>query len=241
MRYEFKWSMLLDQPYHEWIVDAVLTTLHLALVSWIIALAVGIFIGIARISSSRWLRFLGGAYVELFRNVPLLLQLFLWLYVFPEIMPGEWRQWWYRLDQVPYLTAVIGLSLFTASRIAEQIRSAMLAIPRGQFNAALSTGLSTTQMYRYVIMPYALRIIIPAITSEFLTIFKNTALALTIGVAEITSVARKIEAWSFKGIEAYSVASLTYIVTTLAVILFMNWVEKRAHIPGLIKRDRDGG
>ncbi|MEO5567633.1 MAG: ABC transporter permease subunit, partial [Gemmatimonadaceae bacterium] len=118
MRYEFKWSMLLDQPYHEWIVDAVLTTLHLALVSWIIALAVGIFIGIARISSSRLLRFLGGTYVELFRNVPLLLQLFLWLYVFPEIMPGEWRQWWYRLDQVPYLTAVIGLSLFTASRVA---------------------------------------------------------------------------------------------------------------------------
>ena len=238
MRYEFKWSMLLEQPYHEWIVDAVLTTLHLALISWVIALTIGIFVGIARIANSRLLRFLGGAYVEIFRNVPLLLQLFLWLYVAPEILPEEWRRWWYRLDHVPYLTAVVGLSLFTASRIAEQIRSALLAIPRGQFNAALSTGLSTTQMYRYVVVPYALRIIIPAITSEFLTIFKNTALALTIGVAEITSVARKIEAWSFKGIEAYSVASLTYVVTTLAIILLMNWVEKRAHIPGLIKRHR---
>jgi len=159
MRYEFKWSMLLDQPYHEWIVDAILTTLHLALVSWIIALAVGIVIGIARISSSRWLRFLGGAYVELFRNIPLLLQLFLWLYVFPEIMPGEWRQWWYRLDQVPYLTAVIGLSLFTAGvevRItggsgATKLRTAQL-IGRTHLSAA-ERGTVTARLPEPILRP----------------------------------------------------------------------------------------
>lgn len=240
MRYDFKWSMLLDQPYATWILDAVLTTLHLALVSWFIALTVGTLVGVARVSSWRLLRILGGAYVEIFRNVPLLLQLFMWLYVFPELLPKQTSLWWNRLDDAPYYTAVIGLSLYTAARVAEQIRSGMLAIPRGQFNAALSTGLTTTQMYRYVIVPYAMRIVIPALTSELVTIFKNTALTLTIGVAEITSVARKIEAWSFKGIEAYTVASATYIATTIAVVLFMGWLEKRAHIPGLIKRDGTG-
>lgn len=239
MNYEFKWSLLVSQPYYAWIVDAIQTTLHLAIISWFIALAVGIVIGVARISNFAVLRFVGGTYVELFRNVPLLLQLFLWQYVFPEVLPDGWRQWWYRLDEAPYLTAVIGLSLFTAARVAEQIRSAILAIPRGQFTAALSTGLSPLQMYRYVIVPYALRIIIPAITSEFLTVFKNTALALTIGVVEVTSVARKIEAWSFRGLEAYTVASLTYVCTTIAVVVLMTWIEKRAYIPGLIKRSKE--
>jgi glutamate/aspartate transport system permease protein len=77
---------------------------------------------------------------------------------------------------------------------------------------------------------------IPAITSEFLTIFKNTALALTIGVIEISATARKIEAWSFKGIEAYTVASATYMLTTLGAILFMTMLERRLAIPGLIRR-----
>lgn len=238
MRYEFRWGMLLEQPYFTWIVDAVATTLHLALLSWFLAIAIGVAVGVMRNTPSRILRFAGALYVEIFRNVPLLLQLFLWLYVFPELLPKHWQLYWNRLDDAPYWTAVIGLSLFTAARIAEQIRSAILAIPPGQFKAALSTGLTPFQMYRYVIVPYAVRIIIPAITSEFLTIFKNTALALTIGVAEISSVARKIEAWSFKGIEAYTVASATYVCTTIAVVVLMGWVEKRAYIPGLIKREK---
>ncbi|TCR63076.1 amino acid ABC transporter permease [Bosea sp. BK604] len=239
MQYEFDWGMLLRSPYFGWIVEGVLTTFHLALLSWVLALTLGIVIGIFRVTNSRALRVIGTAYVELFRNIPLIVQLFLWLYVAPQLLPTETRLWWNRLDYVPYWTAVIGISFYTASRVAEQIRSAILAIPPGQFKAALSTGLTTTQTYRFVIVPYALRIILPALTSEFLTIFKNTALALTIGVVEITATTRKIEAWSFRGIEAYTVASLTYAATTILVVVFMSWLERRYYIPGLIRRERE--
>lgn len=237
MRYEFNWGMLTQPPYSEWIIDGVWTTFHLALICWVLALTLGILIGVCRVSNSRILRFFGTAYVEVFRNIPLLVQLFIWLFVIPQLLPEEFSSWWNRLDAVPYWTAVVGISFYTSSRVAEQIRSAIMAIPQGHFKAALSTGLTPFQMYRYVIMPYALRIIIPAITSEFLTTFKNTSLALTIGVMEITATTRKIEAWSFRGIEAYAVASITYVLTTLLVIALMTWLEKKYHIPGLIKRD----
>ena len=240
MRYEFNWAMLLQQPYSEWIVDGVLTTIHLALLGWVLALALGIPVGICRIANSYLLRLSSGVYVEVFRSIPPLVQLFLWFYVFPLVLPEDSRDWWNTLDSAPYLTALIGISLFTSARIAEQVRSAISAIPRGQFNAALSTGLTPLQVYRHVIAPYAIRIMLPALSSEFLSIFKNTSLALTIGVLEITGVARKIESWSFKGIEAYSVASLTYVGTTIAVIVFMTWMEKLAHIPGLIDKSKRG-
>ncbi len=236
MNYQFNWAMLITEPYFGWIADGVLTTLHLALIAWCIAFVLGVAVGSCRVSGSAVLRLFGGAYVELFRNIPLLVQLFLWLYVAPQLLPADTRLWWNRLDSVPYWTAVIGISFYTSSRIAEQIRAAMNAIPQGQFRAALSTGLTPVQMYRHVILPYAIRIMLPAITSEFLTVFKNTALALTIGVLEITATTRKIEAWSFKGIEAYTVASLTYLATTVAVIGVMTWLERRLYIPGLIRR-----
>jgi glutamate/aspartate transport system permease protein len=236
MRYEFDWGLLWREPYFGWIVEGVLTTFHLALLVWVLALCLGIVIGVLRVTNSRVLRAIGTTYVEIFRNIPLIVQLFLWLYVVPQMLPREFSFWWNRLDNVPYWTAMIGISFYTSARLAEQIRSALRAIPPGQFKAGLSTGLTQVQVYRYVIVPYALRIIIPALTSEFLTVFKNTALALTIGVIEITATTRRIEAWSFRGIEAYTVASLTYIATTILVILFMSWLERRYQIPGLIKR-----
>ena len=239
MNYAFDWQMLLKEPYAVWIAEGILTTFHLALLSWIMALALGIIIGVMRVTASPFLRGIGTAYVEIFRNIPLIVQLFLWLYVVPQALPASTRMWWNRLDHVPYWTALFGIAFYTAARLAEQIRSALSAIPPGQLEAALSTGLTPFQAYRYVIVPYALRIVIPALTSEFLTVFKNTALALTIGVMEITATSRKIEAWSFRGIEAYAVASMTYIATTIMVVLFMSWLERRYQIPGLIHRNRE--
>jgi glutamate/aspartate transport system permease protein len=236
LSYDFDWWMLLEEPHRGWILDGLATTVHLALVSWVIALSLGILVGAVRMSHSRLLRGLGTLYVEVFRNIPLLVQLFTWFFVFPLLLPREWMLGWNRLPHVPYLTAVIGLSLFTAARVAEQIRSGISSIPKGQFQAALSTGLTTVQTYRYVIIPYAFRVMIPAIASEFLTIFKNSALTLTIGVAEITYAARSIESWSFRGIEAYTVASATYLATTASVVLIMGWLEHRLRIPGLLGR-----
>lgn len=236
LNYEFNWGILLEDPQRGWIIEGLATTVGLSLLAWVFALLIGIVVGTMRMTRSPWLRFMGSAYVELFRNIPLLVQLFIWFFVFPLLLPREWMLAWNRLDHVPFLTALIGLSLFMAARVAEQIRSGISAIPKGQFDAARSTGLTGAQTYRFVIVPYAFRVMIPAIASEFITTFKNSALALTIGVAEITYAARSIESWSFRGIEAFTVASLTYMATTAAVVLFMGWLEQKLKIPGLIAR-----
>jgi glutamate/aspartate transport system permease protein len=234
MNYDFDWSILWEEPHRSRIIEGLQTTLQLSLLAWVLALGLGILIGSIRMSNSRFLRIFGSAYVELFRNIPLLLQLFIWFFVFPLLLPRDWMLSWNRMDNVPFLTALIGLSLFTSARVAEQIRSGISSIPKGQLDAAYSTGLSNVQTYRYIVIPYAFRVMIPAISSEFLTIFKNSALTLTIGVAEITNTSRAIEARSFRGIEAYSVASLTYMATTAAVVIFMSWLEHALRIPGLI-------
>ena len=234
MNYEFDWSLLLQEPNWSWVVEGVSNTVQLSLLAWIMALTLGIVIGAIRMSKFPLLRLIGTTYVEIFRNIPLLIQLFLWFFVFPLLLPEDMMRAWNRLDGVPFLTALIGLSLFTAARIAEQIRSGISSIPKGQFLAAYSTGLTEVQTFRYVIIPYAFRVMIPAIASEFLTIFKNSALTLTIGVAEITGAAKTIEAYTFRGIEAYSAASLTYMITTASVVIFMSWLEHTLRIPGLI-------
>jgi glutamate/aspartate transport system permease protein len=236
LNYEFNWGMLFIDPARGWILDGIAMTVALSLLAWTVALAIGTAIGSMRMTRSRWLRILGGLYVEVFRNVPLLVQLFIWFFVFPLLLPRDWMMAWNGLDHVPFLTALIGLSLYMAARVAEQIRSGIAAIPSGQFAAARSTGLSEFQLYRHVIAPYAFRVMIPAIASEFMTTFKNSALALTIGVAEITYAARSIESWAFRGIEAFTVASATYMATTAFVVVFMGWLERRLRIPGLIAR-----
>lgn len=236
LNYEFKWGILIEEPNLTWILDGIVTTVYLSLLAWFFALTIGLVVGSMRMTRSAVLRFVGATYVEIFRNVPLLVQLFIWFFVFPLLLPRKWMLAWNSLDHVPFMTALIGLSLYMAARVAEQVRSGISAIPRGQFDAARSTGLTGLQMYRYVIVPYAFRVMIPAISSEFMTTFKNSALVLTIGVAEITYAARSIESWSFRGIEAFTVASATYMATTTAVVVFMGWLERRLRIPGLIVR-----
>ncbi len=236
MNYDFDWSILWEETHRNRIIEGLQTTLQLSLLAWVLAFGLGILIGSMRMSNSRFLRIFGSAYVELFRNIPLLLQLFIWFFVFPLLLPRDWMLSWNRMDNVPFLTALIGLALFTSARVAEQMRSGISSIPKGLLDAASSTGLSNVQTYRYIVIPYAFRVMIPAISSEFLTIFKNSALTLTIGVAEITNTSRAIEAWSFRGIEAYSVASLTYMATTASVVIFMSWLEQVLRIPGLIGR-----
>jgi len=236
LNYEFNWGILLEEPNRTWILDGLVTTVYLSLLAWVFALTIGLVVGSMRMTRSPMLRFVGTAYVEIFRNIPLLVQLFIWFFVFPLLLPRKWMLAWNGLDHVPFITALIGLSLYMAARVAEQIRSGISAIPRGQFDAARSTGLTGLQMYRYVIVPYAFRVMIPAIASEFMTTFKNSALVLTLGVAEITYAARSIESWSFRGIEAFTVASVTYMATTAAVVVFMGWLERKLRIPGLIVR-----
>ncbi len=233
--YNWNWPILLKEPYFGWIVSGFGKTILIAVFAWAIAFPLGSAIGIARTADNRALRLAGTVYVDIFRNIPLLVQMFLWYFVVPELLPADWGRWVKREMPYPqFTTAVVCLGLYTASRVAEQLRSGIEAIPRGQRNAGLAMGLKPSQVYRYVLIPVAYRTIIPPLTSDFLGVFKNSSLALTIGVLELTSQARQIEEYTFAAFEAFTVATVLYCLVTGLVILIMRIVEGRTRIAGTL-------
>jgi len=239
LNYTFDWSVLWRHPYGGMFVKGILTTIHLSLLAWIIAVILGIMVGIFRVLPQRSIRFAGSAYVQLFRNTPFLVQLFFWYFAVPLLLSKPAQEWLY--DHVPdysYWAGVTALGTYTASRLAEQFRSGLLAIPRGQYRAAYSTGLTTFQTYRYVIVPYAFRIIIPPFTTEFLSCFKNSSLTMTISVMEITHTAYYIDSFTWHGLETTTAASMTYLCISGFIVLVMSFVEKKLRIPGMIARSQ---
>jgi len=239
LAYEFRWSVLWEQPYGLWMLEGIWTTIRLGLISWVFALILGIIIGTCRVTPWRPLRILATGYTEFFRDIPLLVQLFFWYFAAPRVLPHSVEMYLYRqLPHAEFWITVIALSIYTSSRVAEQIRSGMQSISVDQFHAALSTGLTYYQMYRYVTIPLAVRIMIPPLTTEFLTTFKNTSLAMTVGVLETTFMSQQIEAYTFRGLEATTGACLVYLVITMLVIFGMGMVEKKLAVPGLIARGR---
>lgn len=235
MRYNWDWSVLITDPYLGWIISGFSWTLSVAAVAWVIAFSLGSVIGILRTLENPFLRGIGTAYVEFFRNIPLLVQMFLWYFVVPELLPEEAGMWVKRgMPQPEYWTAVACLGTYTASRVAEQVRAGVNSIGEDQRNAARAMGLRPAQVYRYVLLPVGYRIIIPPLTTEFLTIFKNSSLALTIGVLELTARTRQIEEYTFQGFEAFTAATLLYILVTTIVMAFMRFLEGRIAIPGMI-------
>jgi len=235
MNYNWNWGILITDPYMGWIISGLGWTLAVAICSWIIAFILGSVIGIMRTLDQPVLRTIGATYVEIFRNIPLLVQMFLWYFIFPELLPEEAGLWVKRGVPMPeFWTAVICLGTYTASRVAEQVRAGINAISQGQRQAAKAMGLSPMQVYRYVLLPISYRTIIPPMTSEFLGVFKNSSLALTIGVVELTAQTRQIEEYTFQGFEAFTAATVLYITVTFIVMFIMLKVEKKTIIPGVI-------
>ena len=249
------WSVFLQEApsgglkYIHWLASGTAWTLLVSICAWVIAFTVGSVVGVARTIPPRIPRALATAYVELFRNVPLLVQMFLWYFVFPEVVPKEWGDW--LKTQLPYVVelpfaaqfsvlelaaAILCLGLYTASRVAEQVRAGIQSMPRGQTEAALAMGFTLPQVYRHVLVPMAYRLIVPPMTSEFLTIFKNSSTALTIGVLELTAQSRQISEYTFKTFEAFTAATLIYIFITMTVIFAMRWLEGRVAVPGYISK-----
>ncbi len=235
MKYNWNWGILIEDPYLGWLLSGLKWTVLVSLSAWVIAFAVGSVIGVARTVSVRGVRALATAYVETFRNVPLLVQMFLWYFVLPEMLPTGWGMWVKREMPLPeFWSAVLCLGFYTASRVAEQVRAGIQSVPRGQVYAALAMGLTPLQVYRHILVPLSYRLIVPPMTSEFLTIFKNSSLALTIGVLELTAQARQIENYTFQGFEAFAGATALYLLVTLLVTVIMRWAERRTRVPGMI-------
>src|SRR5437762_3609246 len=216
------------------LLSGLVLTIKTALLAWIIALVTGSLIGVLRTLPSRTAQWVGFGYVEFFRNLPLLVQLFLWFFVLPEILPRAWGLWLKQMPNAPFYTAAIGIGLFMSARVAEQTRAGINALPRGQKMAATALGLTTAQAYRYVLLPMAFRIVLPPLTSEFLSTIKNTSVAITIGLIELTGAARSMQEFSFQVFEAFTAATAMYLVINLIVVVAMRLLERGVAIPGYI-------
>lgn len=209
-------------------------TVVTALCAWVLAMLLGVVVGTVRTTTLRWAVRLGNLYVELFRNVPLLVQMLLWYFVLPELLPQAWGDALKQLPDSPFYTAVVCLAFYMSARIAEQVKAGLQALPRGQAMAASALGLTLPQAYRHVLLPQALRIIVPPLSSDFLNTIKNTSVALTIGLMELTARTRAIESYTSQAFEAFAAASLIYIIVNVTVVLAMRWLEGRLSVPGLI-------
>jgi len=242
LNYNWNWGVFWQAapdgtgPYYGWLISGLGWTIITALAAWVIALTLGSIIGTLRTTPSKWAVRFGNAYVELFRNIPLLVQMFLWYFVLPETLPKGMGD---ALKQMTppwgsFVPAVLCLGFFTSARVAEQVRAGIQSLPRGQSMAGTALGLTVPQTYRYVLLPMAFRIVFPPLTSEFMNIIKNSSVALTIGLIELTSRARAISEFTFNVFEAFTAATIIYILVNAVVVLFMRWLEKRVAVPGFI-------
>lgn len=226
MNYKFNWPLIFSGEYAQWFIDGLSVTLQLSGLSIVLALLLGTLLTTMRISRVKPLVWFAVGYIEFFRNTPLVVQIFFWYFGSDPILPGFFKEWLYR-QNIEFATGVIALSTYTAAFIAEELRSGILSIPKTQLEASRATGLTFLQAMGYVILPQAFRIIIPPLISQFLNLIKNSSLAMTIGVMELTYMARQVEAHTFHGFEAFTVSTLMYLSLSLLVSLAINQYNKR--------------
>ena len=226
MNYKFNWALIFSGEYGRWFIDGLSVTLQLSGLSIILALLLGTLLTTMRISRVKPLVWLSVGYIEFFRNTPLVVQIFFWYFGSDPLLPEFFKEWLYR-QNIEFATGVIALSTYTAAFIAEELRSGILSIPKTQLEASRATGLTFLQAMGYVILPQAFRIIIPPLISQFLNLIKNSSLVMTIGVMELTYMARQVEAHTFHGFEAFTVSTLMYLSLSLLVSLAINQYNKR--------------
>lgn len=242
MKYDWSWSVFLDTSsdgVHSYLYNlglGVLWTLGLSATTALCGLVFGSLIGVMRTARAPVLNAIGTTYVEVFRNIPLLVQMFLWFFVLPEVLPKALGQ---AIKSMPlpwgaFVPALLCLVFYATARIGEQMRSGIQSLPKGQYQAALALGLTPAQAYRRVVLPEAFRIMIPPLTSEFMGIVKYSSVAMTIGLLELTGQARAMQEFSFHIFEAFSAATVGYLAINGAIVLAMRWVERRLAVPGLI-------
>ena len=224
-----------DQTYLQWMLQAWGWTVSVSLSALLLALVVGSIIGTMRtLPDSPWLVRFGNAWVELFRNIPLLVQIFLWYFVLPKLIPPM-------KSFPPFILVVCALGFFTSSRIAEQLRSGLQALPRGQRYAGMALGLTTVQYYRYVLLPMAYRIIMPPLTSESMNIFKNSAVAFAVSIPELTQFYLQAGEETSAQIEIYIGVVILYVISAMTINRIMTFIERKIRVPGMVVATGSGG
>jgi glutamate/aspartate transport system permease protein len=215
------------QTYLQWLMSAWGWTLSVAVFALVVALVVGSFMGIFRTTPNKLLVAIGETWTELFRNIPLLVQIFLWYHVLPSIFLS--------LRSIPsFVLVVFALGCFTSARISEQVKAGIQALPKGQRYAGLAMGLTLPQTYRYVLLPMAFRIVIPPLTSESMNIIKNSSVAFAVSIAELTMFAMQAQEETSRGIEVYLAVTGLYFISAFTINRIALFIEQRAQVPGMM-------
>lgn len=226
VNYEFNWMVVLTGEYRDWIIQGLIITLKISAISIVLSLLLGTVVTTLRMTKIRILEWITFSYIEFFRNTPLLIQIFFWYFGSSMIFPESLNQWLYAHDY-EFAVGVFSLTLYTAAFIAEEIRSGIISIPKEQMESSRATGLSFVQAMSYVVLPQAFRIVIPTLISQFLNLIKNSSLVMTIGVMDLTYMTRQIESYSFRGFEAFTVATLLYIAISLIISFAITLYNKK--------------
>jgi polar amino acid transport system permease protein len=228
--YKFDWAVITTGQYAEWILEGIKTTIQLSAVSSVLAFFLGLLIAVMRMSNFWPVRWFAHGYLEFFRNTPLLVQLFFWYFGSFQVLPKVANDWLNTVN-FEFAAAVISLSIYTSAFIAEDIRSGVRSIPKEQMEASRSAGFSYFGSMRYIILPQAVRITIPPLINQILNLTKNSSLAMTIGVAELTYQARQVESYTFKGFEAFTAATLVYVAMSVVITALVTLYSKKVLNP----------
>ena len=242
MGYQWNWGVFMqpsgtgDDTYLSWMFAGFQMTIALSLSAWVLALMLGALVGVLRTVPNKTLAGLATAYVELFRNIPLLVQLFIWYFVLPELLPESLGNAFKQSNPVlqQFLASMVCLGLFTSARVAEQVRAGINSLPKGQKNAGLALGFTLPQTYRFVMLPMAFRLVVPPLTSEFLNIFKNSAVCSTIGLLELAAQGRQLVDYTAQPYESFIAVTVAYVMINVVVMLLMRRLETKVAVPGYI-------
>lgn len=222
-------SVLLSGDYPSKIMSGFLTMLGLSLCSWLLAMVLGAVLAIIRMSNQKLFHPIVAIYVEYHQNVPMLVQLFIWYFGIPALLPVDMQRW-INEHHGEFLCAFISIGLTMSAYMSEDLRGGIRSIPYAQYETSRALGLSYLKTARLVVMPQALRIALPALVNHSVLLFKNSSLAMAIGLAELTYVTREIESESFHTVEVYLLATLIYLAVSLLIMYTGSVLEQRYRI-----------
>ncbi len=212
--YNYDWSIITKNM--DIFIDGALKTLEISAIALLLAIPIGIIFGLGRISRNKYFRLISSIYVEVMRGVPLLVLLFWIFFVLGQFV---------RLGS--YWAAILGLAIFSGAFIAEIVRSGIQAVPKGQMEAARSSGMSHTSAMRYIVLPQAFRRVLPPLASQFIILVKDSSLVSVIAATDLTLNAKNLVATSFRSLEVWTFVALVYLVMTFSMSMIIRYFEKR--------------
>ncbi len=211
--------MLLSKYWHIYLVEGVTNTLYLTFIAVIFGVILGSLVAILKMSRFKIIRFVASVYIEIIRGTPILLQLYIFYFVLPELLTF--------LDFDGFTWVAIALSINSAAYVSEVIRSGIQAVDKGQTEASRSLGLSSSQTMLHIVLPQAIRNILPALGNEFIMILKETSLASTFFIGDLMTSHKIVTGAHYLPLESLTIVGIIYLCLTFPLSKLVGWFEKK--------------